>query len=947
MPKTFDLSQFTKQARKALSDAQDLARDLEHKHVDIEHVIVAALEREESVAGTILRKIDVDTQALGRELIDELELKPKNYRKSDQIYVADPLLAALERGGEIAESHGDSYTNVEHLLVAFAERKDSYAGGALHEVGATPEALRKMVEETDTGRQPAATGGGSPEMSETLTKFGEDLTQLAADNKLNPIIGRDDEIRRVTQVLSRRTKNNPVLIGESGVGKTAIVEALAQRMVAGDVPDGLKGKRIFRLDVGSLVAGTSLRGQFEERIKAIIQEIVDSQGDILLFVDEIHQIVGAGGQEGSTNAANLLKPELARGTISMIGTTTIDEYREYIEDDAALERRFQTIQVDEVTVDGCISILRGIKHQYEIHHGVQITDPALVAAANMTDRYVTDRRLPDKAIDAIDEAASRLRIEIDSKPTELDALQRRIDKLRVEHESLADATDPETVESREELNNEIESLEEEAERLQMRWELERDALEKATSLKEELEATEKQIEEARRNGETGRAAELKYNAIPNIKDEIRAAESDLDDIHEKERLLKDYVGENDVGEVVADWTGIPVSKMMESEREKLLNMPDRLRRRVVGQDHAIEAISKAIWRSRAGLRNPEQPIGSFMFVGPTGVGKTELAKALSEFLFDSEDALVRIDMSEYMEKSKVNTLIGSARGYVGSEEGGVLTEAVRHEPYSVVLFDEAEKAHPDVFNILLQLMDEGTLTDSQGREVDFSNTLVILTSNVGSRRIMEMTDASHDKLTEMVEDILTDHFRPEFVNRLDAPIVFKALSKETIRKIVDIKQRELSTLLADQKMTIELTDGARDFVAEVGYEPEFGARPLNRAIGSYIQDPLAIDILEGKFGEGDHVVVDATDDGEELVFHTPEDEEPASTSKAADRAAESDAEPAERQEGEQQEEATESEKEPAAATPGSEDSEKSDENSGAEPDRASGTEEAAAGPKAE
>jgi ATP-dependent Clp protease ATP-binding subunit ClpB len=885
MPKTFDLSQFTKQARKTLSEAQDLAADLEHKHVDIEHVIVSALERDDSVAATILRRIDVDTKALGRELIDELELKPKNYSKQDQTYVAKPLLSALERAGDLAEDHGDSYTNVEHLLVAFAEQQNSYASGALEDYGATADALKGVVDENEAGGASAKGAvGGDVDVSETLEKFGEDLTTLAANDQLDPVIGRDDEIRRATQVLSRRTKNNPVLIGESGVGKTAIVEALAQRMVDGDVPDGLKGKRLFRLDVGSLVAGTSLRGQFEERIKAIVQDIVNSEGKILLFVDEIHQIVGAGG-DGSTNASNLLKPELARGTISMIGTTTTDEYREYIEDDAALERRFQTIQVDEVSVDGCISILRGIKHQYEIHHGVQITDPALVAAANMTDRYVTDRRLPDKAIDAVDEAASRLRIEIDSKPTELDAIERRLDKLRVEHESLSDATDQETIEARDELKNEIESLEEEAERLRMRWEIERDALQKVTGLKEELEATEKQIEQARRDGETGRAAELKYSAIPNIEDEIAQAEQELDEIHEEERLLRDYVGENDIAEVVGDWTGIPVSKMLESEREKLLNMPDRIRRRVVGQDHAIQAISRAIWRSRAGLRDPNRPIGNFMFVGPTGVGKTELAKALSEFLFDSEDALIRIDMSEYMEKSKVNTLIGSARGYVGSEEGGVLTEAVRHEPYSVVLFDEAEKAHPDVFNILLQLMDEGRLTDSQGREVDFSNTLVILTSNVGSRRIMEMTgELSDEELTEMVEDdILGDHFRPEFINRLDQPIVFKSLSQETIRKIVEIKQRELRQLMADKKMTIELTDGAKDFLAEVGYEPEFGARPLNRAIGTYIQDPLAIDILEGNFTEGDHIITEVAESGEKLTFREPEDgERPARAAEPAE-----------------------------------------------------------------
>jgi ATP-dependent Clp protease ATP-binding subunit ClpB len=877
MPKTFDLSQFTKQARSVLSRAQDLAADLRHKRVDIEHVLVSALEDDDGVATTILQRIDVDTKALGRDLIDELELKPKNYSKDqDQVYVAKPLLAALEDAGAIAEDHGDSYTHIEHLLIAVAEQPEGYGPESLRDVGATPEAIEEAVERTDTSAERTPDGGAAPEddeESDILEKFAEDLTDLARRDELDPVVGRDTEIRRVTQVLSRRTKNNPVLVGAPGVGKTAIVEALAQRIVAGDVPDGLQNKRLLRLDVGSLVAGTSLRGQFEERVKAIIQEIVQSQGRILLFIDEIHQIVGAGG-EGSTNASNLLKPELARGTISLVGTTTIDEYREYIEDDAALERRFQTIQVDEVDIDGCVSILRGIKHQYEIHHGVEITDPALVAAAEMTDRYVSDRALPDKAIDAVDEAASRLRIEIDSRPTELDALERRIEKLRVESNSLSDATHPEAVESREELENEIESLEEEAERLRMRWELERDALQTVTDLKEDLEATEKEIEEARRDGELGRAAELKYSAIPRIEEEIEAAESKLKDISPEDRLLKEYVDANDVGEVVADWTGIPVSKMLESEREKLLNMPDRMRRRVVGQDHAIEAISRAIWRSRAGLRNPDQPIGNFMFVGPTGVGKTELAKALSEFLFDDEEAMVRIDMSEYMEKSKVNTLIGSARGYVGSEQGGVLTEAVRHQPYSVVLFDEAEKAHPDVFNILLQMMDEGKLTDSQGREVDFSNTLVILTSNVGSRRIMELTgEVGEEELAEETESILEQHFRPEFLNRLDDHIVFKSLSRDVIRQIVDIKERELRDLLAEQDMTIELTEAAQDFLAEVGYEPEYGARPLNRAIATYIHDPLAIDILENRFHEGDHVVADVADNGEELAFQVGEPSE--------------------------------------------------------------------------
>ncbi|QDG53717.1 AAA family ATPase [Persicimonas caeni] len=864
MPTKFDLSKFTSKARKAMARAQELAADLEHRHVEIEHTLIAMLEQDDSSVDTVLQKIGVDTKALGRKLIEELELLPKNYKRGQkQVFVGKSLLSALEDAGDESKQAGDKFVNTEHLLLSFAKEKKSYAGRQLRDMGATPQKIRETLEEGHGGKKVEEPTG---QVSEILSKFAEDLTALAKDNQLDPVIGRDAEIRRVMQVLTRRTKNNPVLIGEPGVGKTAIVEALAQRMVAGDVPTGLKGKRIMSLDVGSLVAGTSLRGQFEERMKAVINEVVQSRGKIILFIDELQQIVCAGG-EGATNAANLLKPAMARGELSIIGTTTLDEYREYIEEDAALERRFQSILVEEVSVEGCVSILRGIKQQYEIHHGVQIRDQALVAAAEATDRYVTDRALPDKAIDAIDEACSRLRLEIDSKPTELDSVERKIQKLQMERQSLADATDSETVEAREGLENQIESLEEEASRLRVRWELEKEALDELTHTKEELEATEKAIAEAEREGDLGRAAELKYSAVPRIEKEISKAEQKLDEIHEDERLLKDYVDEQDIAHVIASWTGIPTTKMLESEREKLLKMPDRLRQRVVGQDHAIEAIAKAIWRSRAGLKEPGRPIGNFMFVGPTGVGKTELAKALSEFLFDSEESLIRIDMSEYMEQSKVNTLIGSARGYVGSQEGGVLTEAVRLKPYSVVLFDEAEKAHPDVFNILLQVMDEGRLTDSQGRTIDFSNTLVILTSNVGSRRIMDLSgEVDQEEMTDEVENILKDYFKPEFLNRLDAPIVFQALSREAIRLIVDIQERSLRKLLAHQKISIELTDATRDFLAEVGYEPEYGARPLKRAIGTYIQDPLSVEILEGRFGEGDHVVVEVAENGEELAF---------------------------------------------------------------------------------
>lgn len=865
MAQKFDLSRFTEKARAALERAQQLAARFRHQHVDIEHALLAMLEQDESPAETLLTRMGIDAKAIGRKLIDELELLPKNtYRPSDQVFVAAPLLGALQKAGEEARQMGDQFTNTEHLLIAFSQASQSFAARQLRDHKVTADSIRELLR---SGRAAKPAEAPKTAVSDTLSKFASDLTELAAQGKLDPVVGRDEEIRRVMQVLTRRTKNNPVLVGKPGIGKTAIVSALAQRMVAGDMPESLKGKRILRLDLGSLVAGTSLRGQFEERIKAVVSEILAAKGKVILFIDELHQLVGAGGGDSSMNASNLLKPALARGELTCIGTTTHDEYRQYIEADPALERRFQPIYVDEVSVEGCISIMRGIKQNFEIHHGVQITDQALVAAAKMTARYVPDRALPDKAIDAIDEAASYLRLEIDSKPHELDAVERRIHNLEVERQALTHATDADTVATRTGLEHAIESLREEAARLRVRWQVEKEALETITARKEELEASERQAQEAQRAGELGRAAEIRYAVLPRIQKELEAAQQRMDEIHKSERLLKEYVDENDVGTVIAHWTGIPVSKMLESEREKLLHMPDRLRQRVVGQDHAIQAICQAIWRSRAGLQSKNRPIGNFMFVGPTGVGKTELAKALSEFLFDSEDAMVRIDMSEYMEQSKVNTLIGSARGYVGSEQGGILTEAVRLKPYSVVLFDEAEKAHPDVFNLLLQLMDEGRLTDSQGRRVDFSNTLVILTSNVGSRRIMELSGkVEGEAMTDEVKNILKDHFRPEFLNRLDAPVVFQALDRDAIRQIVDIQEKSLRKLLAEQKMTIEITPEARNFLTEAGYEPEYGARPLKRAVGTYIQDPLSVEILEGRFHAGDHIVVTVAEDGQRLSF---------------------------------------------------------------------------------
>ncbi len=863
MASKFDLSKFTKPARKHLERAQTLAQKLNHQHVEIEHVGLAMLEEDEGLATATLQKLGLDTKSLGRGLIDELELLPKAYKRSDSVFVGKKLLEVLQEASAEAGRSGDHYANSDHVLIAAVLLGGSYFATQLKKGGATAEKLRESLTQSRGGK-PITTAEGPT--SEILSKYATDLTKLAAEGRLEPVIGRDAELRRIMQVLSRKSKNNPVLIGEPGVGKTAIVEALAQRMHADDVPLGLKGKVIMSLDLGSLVAGTSLRGQFEERIKAIVNEIVASKGKIILFIDELHQIMGAGGGDGPMNASNLLKPALARGELSLIGTTTVDEYRQYIEPDAAFERRFQTITVEELSVEQCVSVLRGIKQRYEIHHNVQILDSALVAAAQMTDRYITDRALPDKAIDAIDEAASRLRLEIDSKPTELDEMERRIHNMGVELGALVDQTDADSVASRKKFENDIESLEEEAAGLRARWQLEKNDLDAVTGIKGELAAAQKEVEEATRKGEIGRAAELKYSVIPKIEKEIERL-NEASSVSKGKRLLKDYCDENEIAEVIASWTGIPVSKMMESEREKLLNMPDRLRQRVVGQEHAIELICAAIWRSRAGLQDRNRPIGNFMFVGPTGVGKTELAKALSEFLFDSEDALVRIDMSEYMEQSKVNTLIGSARGYVGSEQGGILTEAVRHNPYSVVLFDEAEKAHPDVFNILLQVMDEGRLSDSQGRRIDFTNTLVILTSNVGSRKILDLAGkVSGEEMTTEVKEILKDHFRPEFLNRLDAPVVFSSLDKDAIRLIVDIQVKKLRKLLAEQKMTIDLTDNAKEFLVTEGYEPEYGARPLKRAIGTFIQDPLAVEVLESKFVEGDHIIADVADTMDRLVF---------------------------------------------------------------------------------
>ncbi len=871
MTAKFDLSKFTQPARKMLERAQNLASTLKHQNVDIEHALVAILEEDENVAKKALNDLEIDIKKVGRKLIDELELMPKSYKRNDQIFVSKNLLKVLEDSRRESTDFNDEFVTLEHVLVSISAFQKGYASKLLRDQGATPDKLREHFKKARKGKKVTNPEGAA---SDILSKYAVDLTQLAANGQLQRVVGRDAELRRIMQVLSRRTKNNPVLIGEPGVGKTTIIEGLAQRIVADDVPLGLKGKKIMSLDVGSLVAGTSLRGQFEERIKAIINEIIASEGEILLFIDELHTMMGAGGGDGPMNAAGLLKPALARGQISMLGTTTQDEYRENIEVDPALERRFQPIQVEEPSTEECISILRGIKQNYEIHHNVQIQDEALIAATKMTSRYIPDRALPDKAIDAIDEAASRLRIEIDSKPTELDNVERRIFNLESEHQTLLNEVSQDAAATRKRIENEIEELQKVAQEMHLRWEGEKRLLDQLTQQKEEFDAAEREMQDATRNGELGRAAEIKYSVLPKIQASIEQARKEHDALSPGQRLLKDHIDENDIAAVIGDWTGIPVNKMVESEKEKILQMSSRLQESVIGQDAAIEYISEKVRTSRAGLQDRNRPIGNFMFVGPTGVGKTELAKAIAKFLFDDEDAIVRIDMSEYMEQSKVNTLIGSAIGYVGSERGGVLTEAVRHKPYSVVLFDEAEKAHPDVFNILLQVMDEGRLSDSQGRHIDFTNTLIILTSNVGSRQIMDITqsdDFEQSELEEEIKRILADHFRPEFLNRLDKAIPFRALDLGDIKKIARIQERKVKKLLAEQKMGLELTDSALEFLSKEGYEPEFGARPLKRSFATHLQQPLAVEILEGKFAEGDTILTDTAEDESKLVFCKKED----------------------------------------------------------------------------
>jgi ATP-dependent Clp protease ATP-binding subunit ClpB len=793
-----------------------------------------------------------------RKLLDAL---PKAY--GADLRFSPRMKLVFDSAFAEAQRLQDEFISTEHLLLALASEAGRSPGAQLlQRAGATKDALYAAL--TQVRGNQRVTSQNPESTYEALTRYGRDLTDLARKGKLDPVIGRDEEVRRVIQVLSRRTKNNPVLIGEPGVGKTAIVEGLAQRIIRGDVPEGLKNKRIFALDMGALVAGAKYRGEFEERLKAVLKEISESEGLIILFIDELHTVVGAGAAEGAMDASQMLKPMLARGELHTIGATTIDEYRKHIEKDAALERRFQPVMVGEPTVEDTISILRGLRERYEIHHGVKFKDAALVAAAVLSHRYISDRFLPDKAIDLVDEAASKLRMEIDSMPAELDEVRRRIMQLEIEREALRKETDKASIERLGRLEKELANLKEEQNRLQSHWEQEKEAIQAGRKMKEELEQVRLEIERAQRAGDYTKASELQYGRLPELERKIRDQESRLAELQKAQRMLKEEVDEEDIAEVVAKWTNIPVSRLMEGEIQKLIHMEERLHQRVVGQDEAIAAVSNAIRRARAGLQDPNRPLGSFIFLGPTGVGKTELARALAEFLFDDEHALIRIDMSEYQEKHTVSRMIGAPPGYVGYEEAGQLTEAVRRRPYAVVLFDEVEKAHPEVLNVLLQLLDDGRLTDGKGRTVDFKNVVVIMTSNLGSQFIAEHTDALTEGVRRQVMEALRQHFRPEFLNRIDEVIFFHALGLEHMTKILDIQIGGLLKRLEDRKVHVELTQAAKAFLVSEGYDPTYGARPLKRTIQRRVLDPLAMRVLEGEFREGDRVTVDVGDN--ELRF---------------------------------------------------------------------------------